>query len=377
MSFTSAERENRHRAIHQMVKSEGLRALILMGDTNVGWDIYGDLRYYTNNRVIFYRHVAVILPESASVHFVGSAIQKYAAERFSFVKDCRQSDNFIADVADLLKEHAITSGRIGVSLETFPVAWYKFLQQALPNVECVDAHDGIMAIRFRRSREEVEMYRAAAPLADAGFDAALKVIRPGVSEYEIAAEIEHAARLRGGEDHFTLVGSGKFSFGGDHTLPLPYAPSHRCIELGDTVVMEITPRRDGYWTQLVRTVTVGRPNEDLLKIHRVCCDALQKGLEQLRPGKRVKDVVLTMAEYVKERGYLFRPPTGHICGVDLVEDRITPQNETVLEPGNALIIHPTVFTPDEKRNFFWGETYLVSTEGYERLHRSGDTLLTV
>jgi Xaa-Pro aminopeptidase len=141
--------------------------------------------------------------------------------------------------------------------------------------------------------------------------------------------------------------------------------------------MEITPRYEGYWTQLVRTVNVGRSNRDLEKIHRVCLGALKKSLGVMKPGKRVKDVVLAMEEPVKEAGYLLKPPIGHICGVDLLEARVSQQNETVLEPGMAVIIHPTVFTPDGKRSFFWGETYLVGPDGFERLHRSTDELLTI
>jgi hypothetical protein len=57
--------------------------------------------------------------------------------------------------------------------------------------------------------------------------------------------------------------------------------------------------------------------------------------------------------------------------------RVSRQNEMVLEPGMAVIIHPTVFTPDGRNSFFWGETYCVSPGGYERLHRSTDELLTI
>ena len=45
--------------------------------------------------------------------------------------------------------------------------------------------------------------------------------------------------------------------------------------------------------------------------------------------------------------------------------------------GTAVIIHPTVFTPDGKNSFFWGETYLVTDDGYERLNHASDELLTV
>ena len=223
----------------------------------------------------------------------------------------------------------------------------------------------------------MEIFRKGAQLGDGGFESAVKMIRPGVSEYEIVAEIERYARAGGAEAHFTLIGSGKFAFGDGNTLPLPYSPSPRRVEDGDSIVMEITPRYEGYWTQLVRTVNVGRPNRDLEKMHRVCCNAIKKGLEWFKPGKTIKDVVLAMESYVTDCGYLFKPPSGHICGVDLLEARVSRQNEMVLEPGMAVIIHPTVFTPDGKNSFFWGETYLVNPDGYERLHRSTDELLTL
>ncbi len=203
------------------------------------------------------------------------------------------------------------------------------------------------------------------------------MIRPGVSEYEIVAEIERYARAGGAEAHFTLIGSGKFAFGESNRLPLPYSPSPRRVEDADSIVTEITPRYEGYWTQPVRTVNVGKPNNDLKKVHQVCRDSIQKGLEQFKPGNRVKDIVLAMEAYVMGCGYLFTPPSGHLCGIDGIEARVSRQNEMVLEPGMAVIIHPTVFTPDGKNSFFWGETYLVSHDGYERLHRSTDELLTV
>jgi len=76
--------------------------------------------------------------------------------------------------------------------------------------------------------------------------------------------------------------------------------------------MEITPRVEGYWTQIVRTVNVSTPNDELEKLYRVARDAIKKGLEVFRPGKTIRDVVLAMDAYVKDCGYLFKPPTGHV-----------------------------------------------------------------
>lgn len=377
MAFTTAEREARHSAILEIIKKDHLIALILIGDTNVGNGFLGDLRYYTDNFIIFGRQVVVVFPRSEPVLFAGSEIQRQAAVRRSSVKDCRFSEDLIADVAKLLKERAISTGRIGINFEMLPLAWYNLLRQELPQVDWIETHDRIMQTRFQRSQEEVERFRKGATLADGGFEAALKMVRPGVSEYEIVAEIERYARAGGAEAHFTLIGSGRFAFGESNRLPLPYSPSLRRVEDGDSIVTEITPRYEGYWTQLVRTVNVGKPNNDLKKVHQVCRDSIQKGLEQFKPGNRVKDIVLAMEAYVMGCGYLFKPPSGHLCGIDGIEARVSRQNEMVLEPGMAVIIHPTVFTPDGKNSFFWGETYLVSHDGYERLHRSTDELLTV
>jgi Xaa-Pro aminopeptidase len=378
MAFTITEKEIRHQAIKQILEEEKLNALLLIGDTNVGPGFYGDLRYFTNNRIIFHRQVVVLFPDSDPVLFAGSDIQRQAAARRSFVEDCRLiSNDFVADVAELLKERGVSEGRVGVNQEMLPVAWYLYLKKELPKVEWVETHPQLMEIRNHHSREEIETYRKGAALGDGGYKAALDRIRPGMTEYEIAAEIEYYARARGAEDHFTLIGSGKFSFGNDSTLPLPYSPSPRQIEMGDSVVMEITPRYEGYWTQLVRTANVGRPNKDLEKIHQVCLGAIKRGQGRLRPGEKVKDVVLAMDPYVKDSGFLLRLPLGHICGVDLVEARVSAQSETVLEPGTAVILHPTIFTPDGKHSFFWGETYLITQGGYERLHQSGDELLTI
>lgn len=377
MTFTANERERRHRAFQEIMETNQLGALLLIGDTNVGHDFNGDLRYYTDNFIIFYRHVVVVFPDSKPVLFAGSEIQRQAAARRSAVRDCRFSDNLIVDAVKLLKERGVSAGRVGVSFEMLPVAWHRFLKQELPQVEWVECHHRIMRIRTRHSPEEMEMFRKGALLGDAGFEAAVKMIRPGVSEYEIVAEIERAARAGGAEAHFTLIGTGAFALGEGNSLPLPYSPSHRRVEVGDSVVMEITPRYEGYWTQLVRTVNVGEANPRVEKLQKTCLGAIGKGLEVFKPGKTINEVVQAMDRYVTGCGYLLRPPLGHVCGIDLIEARVSRQNGTVLEPGTAVILHPTVFTPDGKNSFFWGETYLVTGEGHERLHRSGDELLTL
>lgn len=377
MGFSPAERERRDKAMRRIMEANGLRALLLVGDTSVGSAIYGDFRYCTENRVIFYRQVAVLFPGSDPVLFAGSSIQRRGASLNASVRDCRQSDDLPADAIKLLRDRGVTSGKVGVTFEIIPVSWFHSFQKELPRVDWVGTHDLILEARFQRGAEEAELLRRCAPLADGGYEAALGMIRPGVSEYEIAAAIEGYARARGAERHFTLIGSGRFIPGDGNRLPLPYSPSERRVESGDSVVMEITPCLEGYWTQLVRTVNVGVPNREIEKLHHVVCEAIRKTLASLKPGKTVRDLVLTIDGSVRDLGCHPIPPYGHICAVDLVEERVLAENLRVLEPGTAVIIHPTVLSPDRKNSFFWGETYLVTNRGYERINQARDELLTI
>ena len=132
MPFTTVEREARHKAILEILKRDHLMALLLIGDTNVGNGFLGDLRYYTDHVVIFGRQVVVVFDRSEPVLLAGSEIQRQAAVRRSSVKDCRFSENLIADVAKLLKERGISTGRIGINFEMLPLAWYHLLGQELP-----------------------------------------------------------------------------------------------------------------------------------------------------------------------------------------------------------------------------------------------------
>ena len=93
MAFSGAERKRRDKAMHRVIEAKGLKALILIGDTNVGSEYLGDFRYYVDNRIIAGQQVAILFPQTEPVLFMGTAIQQQAASRRSSVRDCRVSDD--------------------------------------------------------------------------------------------------------------------------------------------------------------------------------------------------------------------------------------------------------------------------------------------
>jgi Xaa-Pro aminopeptidase len=210
--FSTTEKERRHGAIRQVLDDDNLKALLLIGDAGNGFGFSGDYRYYTDNRTITYREVVVAFPDSEAVLFTTTTRKLPEIKRRSFVNDCQFSDDLLADAVKLLKDRGISSGRIGVSFEMLSVAWYGRLKEVLPAVEWVEVHERMMQIRSKHSEEEADICRKGAALADGSYEAALKAIRPGASEFEIVAVSEGFSRPRGAEEHFSLIGSGKYSF---------------------------------------------------------------------------------------------------------------------------------------------------------------------
>ena len=129
MGFTKVEKQERHRAIQQILLKNNLRAIVFIGDNNIGHGFYGDFRYYTNNHTFFQRQVAVAFPDSEPVLFTYSGFSGRAAKERSFIHDVRisrgasvyegikQIDPLFIDVIDLLREQRIDKGKIGVSFE--------------------------------------------------------------------------------------------------------------------------------------------------------------------------------------------------------------------------------------------------------------------
>ncbi len=375
MLFSSAEKERRFLAARELLDAEDLHALIVIGDGTVGPGLNGDFRFFTNNRITFHRQVFIYLPSAEAILLAGSDIAVKTARARSFVKDCRVSSDLCGDIINILKEKGMVEGRVGVNYEMLSTEWYLRLRKEFSEIIWVETHPQILEIRNRRSNEEVDVLRKCAELADRAFSAAVEVIKPGVTEHEIAAAIEYAACKDGAEENFTLIASGKFD---DQEQFYLSVPTSRKIEKGDSVAMEISPRYGGYWTQVVRTVNVGENNNrEMIKMHEVCKSTIRAGLKLLKPGSTLSAVLQAMYDYVEGTDFNLIQPVGHNCGLDLDEAKLTSDNKTILTPGTAIAVHPSICTADGKVMFYWGETYLVTENGNERLIASTDELLTV
>ena len=376
--FSTVERERRFKAADEVMKSEGLSGMLIVGNGAVGTNSYGCFRYLTDNRVYYYLQTAVFAPDKQPVAIATSFISQLEFINNSFVKDCRIFTDSVCGIKSVFEEMGIKSGKVGICLELLPSSWLLPLMEHFPLIEWVDVSESIFRIRNVHSYEEIETFKKCAGLADEGYEAVKRTIRPGMSEQQVVAELDYATQKSGGEYNFSLISSGRFSFD-DNRLPCIHAATmfDKVIEQGDSVAMEITPRYNGYWTQLVRTLSIGEPSEDFKIIHKVVVEALHDVLSELRPGNPIGNIAKKIRKFTEDSGYVFSLPCGHICGIDLNEERIDEANMRPLLPGMAVILHPSVITPKLQTGIFWGETFLITESGCEKLMNSSDELVVI
>lgn len=373
--FSENERARRLNAAVQLIKDENLEAIYLIGNGTVGTNAFGCFRYFTDNRVFFNLTSAVITPDGGLIGIAGTTLGKINLMRGSFVKDAVVNGDQISGVLQILKDHGIEKGRLGILAEVLPAPWAHRLMEAMPGLELVDISDAIFQLRLNKSEEEVEAQRVCGAIADAGFKAFCEAAHPGAKEHELVAAAEYAMQKMGMEQSFMIISSGRFSADNNQMSTLHNTSSiDRTLQAGDSVAMEITPRYQGYWTQIVRTISIQEPNPDLDEFRRVSVGAISAAKTILRAGIPISDVVKKIREYVEGEGYRMGMPCGHIAGLDLNEERMTEDNDRLILPGMMLIIHPTVLNDRLESGIYWGECYIAKEDGFEAVMHSPDEL---
>jgi Xaa-Pro aminopeptidase len=196
--------------------------------------------------------------------------------------------------------------------------------------------------RMIKDADEIGRLRAAVALGASLFDRALEVIRPGVSESEVAAEMEYAARRAGAEEMSfpTIVASGKRS-------ALPHGRASRAaIPSRGFVVCDFGVILTGYCSDRTRTVHVGRPTAEARRVYEAVQEAQAAAIETVRAGVSVDEVDQVARNILKGKDLAihFTHSTGHGVGLEIHEPpRIAAGQTEILRPGMVITVEPGVY----------------------------------
>lgn len=224
------------------------------------------------------------------------------------------------------------------------------------------ADDTLIARLARiRSQDELACSRKAVEIAERGYERLLEVARPGVREFEVAADIYTHMKSLGAEDNFLLMSASQ------HNLAVR-AAGQRVLAEGDIILGEITPCYRGQFVQICRTAIIGKPGPTHHEKYAILARSMEAGLAAARPGTTVAEVTDAMNEPLRAAGYgdYCRPPymrvRGHGLGItSSMPGDIDANNKTVLEEGMVFVMHPNQYIP-ETGYLMYGDTVVIGRD---------------
>lgn len=219
-------------------------------------------------------------------------------------------------------------------------------QQYLGALSCAlrPVGDAFELLREVKEQAEVDCIVKAQRIAEAALDELYGLIRPGVTELEMAGELEYRMRRHGSEGpaFSTIFVSGPKS-------AMPHGtPGERKVCRGDFIVIDFGASFGGYRSDMTRTVAVGEATDEMRTVYQTVLEAQKRGIEAFVEGALGSDVHNAAAEVIEKAGYgkYFGHGLGHSLGLLIHENpRASRTSQSRFKQGNIITIEPGIYLP--------------------------------
>lgn len=360
--------------------------LVYYDEFNIGngWYLTGWCPQFESGAVLIPRQGEPLIlggPESEPFAKLDSAIKSTRNFPVFMVPDEEYPNAEIIDFGILFDELNQTLGsmkRVGlVGAERMPMGCYRQIEDGFSGVELVDITTEFVSLRFIKSDWEREQIRNAFRLADHSYHAMKGVVKSGVSEIQVAAAGEYAARSRGANSFgfSTIIGSGARS-----NAVVPTASSKVLVE-GELVMIGIAPKVSGYAGVVGDTLPV---NGAYTASQEICINHLKKAFQLAKagliPGKTGHEIDAPVRAYFTDHG--FAPylvcPFVHTIGLHEAESPFFgPHSDDVLTEGMMVCIDISFFGHPEYNGVRIETGYEIGADGPIALSPSMDALFVL
>jgi Xaa-Pro dipeptidase len=284
----------------------------------------------------------------------------YKVQAFSYGENPSEWGNVFRKATQSLGLTRSGGKRIGVEPRQMRLLEFSHVKAGAPEADYPDASDVLAGLRLRKDKAEVDAMRKAVHIAQDALQATLPLIKTGMAEREVAAELMMQLFRHGSEPELPfapIVSSGPNSAN-------PHAsPSERKLQNGDLLVVDWGAAYGGYISDLTRTFAVGEVDAEYSKIHKIVQDANAAGRAAAAPGVPCSNVDKAARDVIEAAGYgkYFTHRTGHGIGMEAHEDPyMRGDNMQLLEPGMAFTVEPGIYLTN--RNGVRIEDNVVITE---------------
>lgn len=323
-------------ALRTRLDGDGIPAIMVTDPANVA--------YLTGFEGVFDSEDAhaVIVTQDATVLYTDtrySAAATAAADGTAWEIRVPRENLYITLCTDLERD-----GIDSMAIETsVPYGRFRFLSEKFSGkLEPLD--QWVEEIRQIKEPEEIARIAAAQELTDRAFEHILGMIKVGVTEREIALELEFFMRRNGSEGvaFDAIVASGPNS-------ALPHAKvTDRAVGSGDLLKMDFGAKIDGYCADMTRTVVVGSASDKQREIYEAVLAANIAGIEAVKPGLPGKAIDAAARAVIEGRGFgdLFGHGLGHGVGREVHElPGVGPRATKSVLAGSVITVEPGIYVP--------------------------------
>jgi Xaa-Pro aminopeptidase len=337
-------------ALRERMQTAGLDALAVTNAANIA--------YLTGASVG--RAVLVVTRESA--YLLTSFVDTEDAQKRARDVEVRQYTAFGGETSEQLAAlpEASSYRVVGFEADTLSVTQLESFRAQLPNAEFRPTHGMVESVRAVKDAGEIELLRRACRIADRAMERAAERLREGVTEREIALDLDAFMKAEGADSIAFLL----IQFGARSSLPHG-EPLDTELHPGDMALLDIGPAIHGYNADLTRTFVFGNAGERQREVYETVLRAQRVSLEAVRPGATGEEIDAFSRRIIDDAGY------GHYYGHGLGHSiqagpSLAPGHTDVLQPGNVVTVEPGIYIPD------WGgvrieDTVLVTESGHETL----------
>jgi Xaa-Pro aminopeptidase len=259
----------------------------------------------------------------------------------SGVRILQQKHSLFESVGQFLKDSRYR--RVGLDPAQVTVGQLESLRKATgASLRWVETLGRVESFRMRKDAAELGQMRRAAILAGEVVQFAIGLLRPGIREIEVGAEIEYQMKLKGasGPAFETIVAFGQ-------RAALPHArPTAKRLRKNELVVLDLGVILGHYCSDITRTVYVGRAPKRIRVWYRAVLEAQGAAIAAAKTGAACGDVDAAARQVLAgyRLDHLFVHSTGHGLGLEVHEDpRVARGQKKRLEPGNVITIEPGVY----------------------------------
>jgi Xaa-Pro aminopeptidase len=331
--------ETRLAALRQVLDGFGLDAILVSRAANKRY--FSGFRLGSGEEALSGLSGTLLVTPSANLILADSRYTEQAtveAPGWTLIAITRNLD---AELPPILLEHEVES--LGMEASALPHADWAALAEAAPGVELHAVDDELVPLRILKSADEVDAIARACALTDACFAHLLDFVRPGMTEQEVAWELERFFRVNGAEG----LAFEPIVLGGARASMPHGRPSEARIERGNVLLIDFGCIIDGYRSDMTRTVIVGEAQDQILRYHDAVREAQAAALAAIAVGVNGQEVDAVARRRITAEGVEpYGHGLGHGIGLETHEPpRLRRTEPYSLEAGMVFSVEPGIYLP--------------------------------